>query len=97
MAHLRAKKVRLLVTFYSVSAALLAKKLLPGTPCEIVPVPRNVSSSCGYAIQTSGVSAQYVTSSMNDAHVEWAALYQFESDGNSEHYQLIAQYEAKGE
>jgi hypothetical protein len=46
------RSVELLVTFETVSAALegeiITREL--GVPCRIIPVPRTLSSSCGYAL-----------------------------------------------
>lgn len=69
-------KINLLVTFYSVSAALYAQKLLAaeGTRCEVVPVPREVSSSCGYALDAAALP-QALIRLMNAAAIEWEAPY----------------------
>jgi hypothetical protein len=67
----------LLVTFHSVSSALYAQKLLAkqAVSCAVVPVPRSVSSSCGYALEASGLPASLLAETMSAAGVEWEALY----------------------
>lgn len=81
--------MRLLVTFFSVSAALHAQKLLArqDVPCEVVPVPRSVSSSCGYAMDVPCGDADALAAAMDDAGVEWATLYRHVQDGKSEKYE----------
>jgi hypothetical protein len=44
--------MELLVTFETVSAALEGETIVKelGVPCRIIPVPRALSASCGYAV-----------------------------------------------
>lgn len=81
----------LLVTFYSVSSALYAQKLLEKQrmPCKVVPVPRSVSSSCGYAVDISGTSVDVLTAALNGSAVEWEAVYHVLADKKAERYELI--------
>ena len=84
--------MKLFVSFFSVSAALYAQKCVNerGFACEVVPVPRSISSSCGYALETVGVSGSDLPGVLNEAKVEWEAIYLQTTNDNSGHYQRIA-------
>ncbi|MDR0550434.1 MAG: DUF3343 domain-containing protein [Spirochaetaceae bacterium] len=45
--------MKLFVTFHSVSSALMLEAAAKerGLSCAVIPVPRNLSSSCGYAAE----------------------------------------------
>lgn len=77
----------ILVTFYSVSSALLLDKLLQkqGAASSVIPVPRELSSSCGYALETDGRSSSLIPF-MDEEEIEWEAVYEHR-DG----YRLIQQ------
>ena len=49
---MREKKTWLVVTFYTTSAAMAAEKacLAAAVPGRIIPVPRQITSDCGYRI-----------------------------------------------
>ncbi len=81
--------MKLLVTYFSVSAALYTQKLLGkrGAPCEVVPVPRSVSSSCGYALEVMDILAAALAQAMNEAGVEWSSIYLCLCDGKNERYE----------
>lgn len=88
----------LLVTFFSVSAALYTQKLLAGqqVQCVVVPVPRSVSSSCGYALETSGLPAAALVELMDKKHVEWETLYQQAGDETAECYEQVVSSTREG-
>lgn len=67
----------MLVTFHSVSAALFLEKLLDarGVLCRIIPVPRSLSSSCGYAAEVSGMEQAALSPVLTEHEIEWEAVY----------------------
>ena len=94
-----ARQVKLLVTFFAVSAALYGQKLLEkqNTTCAVIPVPRSVSSSCGYAMEVLYASAASLTKIMNSANIEWAAVYKALGNDEDGKYQLIEESSPKDE
>lgn len=94
MADSGAHQVRLLITFFSVSAALYAQKLLgkEGLRCEVIPVPRSVSSSCGYALEVLEGAADTLTDRLTDGGIEWAAIYRPVAEGKALRYEQLAVY-----
>jgi hypothetical protein len=74
--------VRLLVTFHSVSQALLleAEGKERGFFCALIPAPRSLSSSCGYAAETEAETAERLTVLLSEMNVKWEALWQ-ETEG----------------
>lgn len=83
-------QISLLVTFFSVSAALYTQKLLAarGLRCKVVPVPRTISSSCGYALEALGLPTDALAELLGQTNAEWAELYQQVTHGKSERYEL---------
>lgn len=82
-----------LLTFHTVSAALMLQKVLQkrqGASCEVVPVPRSLSSSCGYAVLAGGLAAGALVAEMAAHGIEWAGLYRCEDAGGQEHYVEVA-------
>ncbi len=84
-----------LVTFHSVGSALYAEKLLVartdcGSGVTVVPVPRSVSSSCGYAVETNDVAAATLTELLDNADVEWDVVYHVVVAGGKERYEPAA-------
>ncbi|MDR0540076.1 MAG: DUF3343 domain-containing protein [Spirochaetaceae bacterium] len=69
--------MRLLVTFYSVSSALFleAAGKERGLPCVIIPVPRSLSSSCGYAAEVDVEETGNLAELLRGLNVEWEAVY----------------------
>jgi hypothetical protein len=70
--------LRLLVTFYSVSSALLLETAGKerGFPCVIIPVPRSLSSSCGYAAEVDAEASGDLVELLRGLRIEWEAVYQ---------------------
>ena len=66
----------LYVTFHSVSSALLLQELLAQQDiCRIVPVPRSLSSSCGYAAEVKMEEPALQSLLAGDDTMEWDAIY----------------------
>lgn len=82
----RGRRKVILVSFHSVSAALFLEMLLKqrGVACSIIPVPREISSSCGYAAEVGMTDAATLKSILDDAEIEWETLY-----GKDAHYFVI--------
>ena len=91
MADSGTQKMSLLVTFHSVSDALYAQKVLTikGVSCMVIPVPRAVSSSCGYAVEVNCTNAQDFLSTLTAAEIEWDALYQASASPSEPPYALL--------
>ncbi len=70
----------MLVTFYSVSAALLLERVLRerGVAAGVMPVPRELSTSCGYAVETDARDASSLISLMDREEIEWSEVYSHE-------------------
>ena len=70
----------IVVTFHSVSSALYLEKLLGERQitCVVIPVPRELSSSCGYALEANTTDAAALTNFMNEHDVEWENMYRRE-------------------
>ncbi len=81
-----------LVTFHSVSSALHAQTLLAAVSAEstVVPVPRSVSSSCGYAVTAADVTAATLVETLNRGAVEWDVVYRVAREGKTERYESVA-------
>jgi hypothetical protein len=69
--------VRLLVTFYSVSSALLLETAGKerGFSCALIPVPRSLSSACGYAAEIETEDAPRLAELLRGLRIEWEAVY----------------------
>ena len=80
----------MLVTVHSVSGALLLDRLLKqqGVAGEVIPVPRELSSSCGYAVETAEPDVSRLVSLMDRNEIEWEAVYEFK-----ESYRLVQKSE----
>lgn len=76
----------ILVTFHSVSSALYLEELLKqrGVACKVIPVPRELSSSCGYAAEVDMSDLDELKTLMNKEFVEWEGLY-----SQDPHYELL--------
>lgn len=72
----------ILITFYSVSGALLLDMVLKkrGVACSVIPVPRELSSSCGYAVEIEAHDGAPLTSLMDDGEIEWEAVYGYDEN-----------------
>jgi hypothetical protein len=75
--------VRLLVTFHSVSEALLfeAAGKARGFFCVLIPSPRALSSSCGYAAETEAETAESLSALLSEINVNWEALWRQSGGG----------------
>ncbi|MDR2501501.1 MAG: DUF3343 domain-containing protein [Treponema sp.] len=69
--------MRLLVTFYSVHAALLleAAGKERGFFCALIPAPRKLSSSCGYAAEVDAEEPERLIKLLRGMNAEWEALW----------------------
>jgi hypothetical protein len=74
--------VRLIVTFYSISSALLLDAALKeqNFPCALIPAPRKLGSSCGYAADVEAENTEPLIRLLRGAPIEWEALWR--QDGN---------------
>ena len=73
----------LYVTFHSVSSALLMEaQMKEAGNCRVVPVPRALSSSCGYAAQLEMEEAPLIALLQEDDAIEWEGVYRQEEGGN---------------
>lgn len=70
----------ILITFHSVSSALYLRTLLEkrSVVCRIVPVPRELSSSCGYAAEVRDGDPGMLCGLLDSYEMEWEALYKQE-------------------
>lgn len=68
----------ILVTFYSTSCALLLDKALKkrGVVGRVIPVPRELSSSCGYAVEIETDDSAFVVALVSGEELEWEAVYE---------------------
>ena len=69
----------MLVTFHSVSGALLLERMLKrqGVAGSVIPVPRELSTSCGYAVEADAGDAELI-SLMEREEIEWSEVYSHE-------------------
>ena len=69
--------MHLLVTFYSVNQALQLEAAFKerGLVCGLIPAPRKLSSSCGYAAEVEADDAPGFVSLLRDMNVEWEAVW----------------------
>ena len=69
--------MRLLVTFYSVSSALMLEAALKdrGLPCILIPTPRKLGSSCGYAAEVEGEDIESLVRLLRGIQAEWEAVW----------------------
>ncbi len=70
----------MLVTFHSVSGALLLERMLKrqGVAGSVIPVPRELSTSCGYAVEADAGDAASLISLMEREEIEWSEVYSHE-------------------
>ncbi len=82
--------MNLLITFHSVSSALYAQKVLAdqAVVCKVIPIPRSVSSSCGYALETIESASSALAEMLDAAHIEWEAIYRLTADEKDNRYDL---------
>ncbi len=81
-----------LITFRSISFALMAKNKLIAKEysCDVVPVPRTISSSCGYAIEiVDATSSAELKDTLLNADIEFGAIFRFEGSGRQFIYEKI--------
>ncbi|MGD9559853.1 MAG: DUF3343 domain-containing protein [Oscillospiraceae bacterium] len=80
----------MLVTFYSVSAALYLETLLKKAhiPCRVIPVPRALSSSCGYAAEVEGETPDALVQLFKDNAIEWESLYTVHEEDTPPYHQV---------
>jgi hypothetical protein len=80
--------VTYLSTFFSVSDALYFEKMLKGRgcSCKVIPVPRELSSSCGYAVEFSLDLSDAFHEMVKSYGIEMESLYQILSLGGKTTY-----------
>jgi len=83
--------MKLLITFYSVSFAILLEKELKSlkVSCRVIPVPRSVSSSCGYAVVVPGMRPEELWEVLEGAGIEWEGIYQVEDSKGNEYFRQL--------
>ena len=89
----------MLVTFDSISSSLClqaaaaspAERALNFT-CTLIPVPRNVSSSCGYAAEIEMEEGGDLLKLLEDLNVGWDAVYR----PCGKEYEVMYSHEAGG-
>lgn len=79
----------ILVTFHSVSSALLLDSVLKrdGVPSAVIPVPRELGSSCGYAVEVASDDAAALEALVKSEGLEWERLY-----GPPPGYRVLSRY-----
>jgi hypothetical protein len=72
----------MLITFHSVNQALFLEAACKerGMVCALIPTPRKLSSSCGYAACVEAEDAPGLIALLRDMNAEWEALWQ-ETEG----------------
>ena len=81
-----------IITFPSVHYALKSEAILKQihTNVRLVPVPREISSSCGVAAKVFESDLEIVTSNMRNNHLEFDAIYIYMTSG--EKPKIVQQY-----
>jgi hypothetical protein len=85
--------MELLVTFETVSAALEGELLLKdtGIPCRIIPVPRALSASCGYALSVEAEDAEGFCGGLRGRGLSFVRIFRRGAlPGKGGTYELIA-------
>ena len=82
-----------LVTFFSVSAALHFDNLVKkrGATSEVVPVPRVLSSSCGYSVTVSEYDYEDILVVLHDYDIEWEKVFRLSNSNENESYEELAE------
>ncbi|NLV57853.1 MAG: DUF3343 domain-containing protein [Clostridiales bacterium] len=77
-----------LSTFYSISDALYFESMLKerGDVCKVIPVPRELSSSCGYAVTFSLDLSDEFDQLVNNHGIEMESLYEIRSSNHKTVY-----------
>jgi hypothetical protein len=77
-----------LVTFHIVGAALQLETMLEQANMQsrVVPVPRRLSSGCGYAVQVEQAQAEPLAGLLRSSGLEWETLYEVQLNGAQEDY-----------
>lgn len=81
-----------LVTFHSVSDALMAKKLLDasGGKGTVIPAPRTLSTSCGYALEVESSSNMALKEALEKLNGDYSEIYSAERYGRNVVYTEIS-------
>ena len=89
------RNMKFAVTFYSVSCALFLEKTLTsaGIACRVMPVPRNISSSCGYTVLVFDMALETLLNAMQTASIEWETVYRMENTNGKEEFTSVLQSE----
>ncbi|MGI6345454.1 MAG: DUF3343 domain-containing protein [Bacillota bacterium] len=91
--------MRILVTFRSTHAALEAESalMIAGLKPEILPVPRELSTSCGLCIGLEMPDHQRIAALLGEWQIDYGAIYAVEHTDNQRHYQVIFENSAPNE
>ncbi len=62
-----------IILFHSTNYAIWAQTLLKenGIECKMIPVPRDLSSDCGYCVRTSSENIEQAEKLLNENDVEY--------------------------
>ena len=73
------------ITFHTTHFALKAKKVLKKEckAVEMIPVPREFSSNCGFCCKTTWDDRQEIEKILRDNHVEIEQIHRWERDENT--------------
>jgi len=65
--------MKVTVLFFSPNQAIWANDVLTsaGFPCRMIPVPRNLSSDCGYCVQVETEDTEEIKATLNENQIEF--------------------------
>jgi hypothetical protein len=83
----------MLVTFDSISSSLLLQAAYRDqkVPCRLIPVPRNLNASCGYAAEVEAEEPGELLKFLRELKAEWHGVYR----PCGTEYRLLYHYEAE--
>ncbi len=75
---MRAKELRLIVTFHTTTAAMAMEKVCAqrGVPGRLIPVPQDITAGCGMAWSTPVDARDAVERTAREAGIETAGRYE---------------------
>lgn len=89
------KETYCVVTFHSTYHALQFEKILNENNCEVqlIPVPRQLSSSCGTAGEVSCIDKDKIINLCNTYHIEYGEFHYIEKKAESNWYTKLLKKE----
>lgn len=74
-----------LVTFQSTSHAIRFEKAMRESGYEpfSIPVPREISTSCGIAVRFTGIDANFINGTLKDSDLQFDKLYEILIDSET--------------